>query len=270
MHRIAGLVALLVMLGWSQTVYAQLIRYDFAGTVTNLSGGAPCNSGVVVGDQLVGVFNYVAFGNPDRIPASDLGIYTGSSFSVSVPGQTVTSTDPNVTSISTLNGSPDIVSFGGSSNSLTFNGDDVEMAVTLVDATGAVLTSDALPGATLQLSDFTSAIVRLGWSTFAFGCNVRASLTSLEAITPEEMLSNLIADVIDLNLQTGIANSFDAKLDTVLDALDDLNENNDVAASNVLYAFINAVEAQRGKKLTDSDADILVSSALAIITAIEG
>jgi len=37
-----------------------------------------------------------------------------------------------------------------------------------------------------------------------------------------------------LNLQSGIENGLDAKLDAALKAIDDLNENNDVAAINTL------------------------------------
>jgi len=37
------------------------------------------------------------------------------------------------------------------------------------------------------------------------------------------------------------------------------------AAINKLNAFINQVEAQRGKKITDEDADVLISAAQRII-----
>jgi hypothetical protein len=63
------------------------------------------------------------------------------------------------------------------------------------------------------------------------------------------MIENLVAIVISLNLHLGISNSLDAKLSSALNALDDLNENNDVAAIDSLNAFINAVEAQRERIL---------------------
>lgn len=50
-----------------------------------------------------------------------------------------------------------------------------------------------------------------------------------------------------------------------LNALDDANENNDQAACSSLQAFINSVEAQRGNKITDEQADTLIQSALAIM-----
>jgi hypothetical protein len=82
---------------------------------------------------------------------------------------------------------------------------------------------------------------------------------------PVEGIAGLIGGVIQLNLQEGISNSLDAKLDSALDALQDLNENNDGAAVNKLEAFINAVSAQRGNKIPEADADELIAAAQAII-----
>ena len=79
------------------------------------------------------------------------------------------------------------------------------------------------------------------------------------------LIEELVAAVILLNLNEGIQNSLDAKLDTALQALDDMNQNNDVAAFNALQAFINAVNAQRGNSISVEDADVLVAGAQAII-----
>ena len=86
-----------------------------------------------------------------------------------------------------------------------------------------------------------------------------------ELLDPTELLMELAQDVIDLNLQQGISNSLDAKLSAAMQALDDINENNDVAAINTLQAFINAVEAQRGNKIPEADADALIAAAQEII-----
>jgi alpha-tubulin suppressor-like RCC1 family protein len=89
-------------------------------------------------------------------------------------------------------------------------------------------------------------------------------------LTPEEATQDLIDFVETLNLQQGIVNSFDAKLESAVKALEDLNQNNDVAAINSLYAFINAVEAQRGKSLTDAQSDELINKTQSIIDSISG
>lgn len=63
------------------------------------------------------------------------------------------------------------------------------------------------------------------------------------------------------HLQNGIEHSFDSKLDAALGALNDANGNNAGAAFNTFQAFINAVEAQRGSNLTESQADQLIAVA---------
>ena len=83
--------------------------------------------------------------------------------------------------------------------------------------------------------------------------------------SPEELILALVDQVEALNLQQGIDNSLDAKLDAALNALDDVNQNNDVAAINTLEAFVNAVEAQRGNKIPEADADALIGAAEEII-----
>ncbi len=86
-----------------------------------------------------------------------------------------------------------------------------------------------------------------------------------ETIELMELLDTLAQDIIDLELQPGIENSLLAKLGTALQILEDENENNDIAAINTLGAFINAVEAQRGKKIPEAEADALIAAAQEII-----
>ena len=80
-----------------------------------------------------------------------------------------------------------------------------------------------------------------------------------------ELILDLADDVMVLNLHEGITNSLEAKLNAALRALEDENENNDAAAVNTLEAFINAVEAQRGKKIPEAEADALIAAAQEII-----
>lgn len=61
------------------------------------------------------------------------------------------------------------------------------------------------------------------------------------------------------NLQQGIANSLDTKLSLIQNALTSVNNGNLADAANRLGAFINEVEAQRGNKLTDAQADELIA-----------
>ena len=99
---------------------------------------------------------------------------------------------------------------------------------------------------------------------------IDAFLISLSNLTPKQALQELIADVVGLNLKQGISNSLDAKLEAAVQALDDLNENNNVAAINALIAFMNYVEAQRGIHITDSDANDLINQAQQLIATLGG
>lgn len=71
--------------------------------------------------------------------------------------------------------------------------------------------------------------------------------------------------VIDLDLEDGLENALVSKLDSAQDALD---RGNNEAAINKLLAFINQVEAQRGKKIKEIDADLLIAFAWNIINQI--
>ena len=79
------------------------------------------------------------------------------------------------------------------------------------------------------------------------------------------LINGLINEVLMLNLQQGISNSLDAKLGAALQAVDDFNAYNDIAAVNTLEAFINAVEAQSGNKIPEADADALIAAAQEVI-----
>jgi hypothetical protein len=87
----------------------------------------------------------------------------------------------------------------------------------------------------------------------------------INVISPMDMLLDLSDYIDQLNLPAGTANSLKAKLDATMKNLNDNNGQNDKAAANVLGAFINAVEAQQGKKIPTSDADDLIAAAQDII-----
>jgi len=90
-----------------------------------------------------------------------------------------------------------------------------------------------------------------------------------EIPTPEQAICDLIDLVQSMNLQQGIDNSLDAKLTAVLHALEALNADQRNDAINKLNAFINEVEAQRGKKLTNEQADYLIAATQEIIDLID-
>lgn len=98
--------------------------------------------------------------------------------------------------------------------------------------------------------------------------NSAADTVAITVQTPAQGIQSLIDLVETFNLQQGIENSLDAKLDAATDALNDVNQNNDTAAVNSLQAFVNAVEAQRGNSLTNAQADELIAKSQAIINSL--
>ncbi|MFC1953606.1 PKD domain-containing protein [Chloroflexota bacterium] len=86
----------------------------------------------------------------------------------------------------------------------------------------------------------------------------------------EIMIETLSDDIDTMDLSAAIENSLNASLDNAVKLLNDANQKNDVAAINVLEAFINKIEAQRGKKIPDEVADALIAKAQDIITALSG
>jgi hypothetical protein len=87
---------------------------------------------------------------------------------------------------------------------------------------------------------------------------------SIQSLSPKEGVARLMDMVRALGLDHGIENSLLAKLGNVLDAMERGNYH---AAENILNAFINEVQAQSGKKINASDADVLIQWAMDIINA---
>ena len=80
--------------------------------------------------------------------------------------------------------------------------------------------------------------------------------------TPSHSIDILIEIKDNMGLAQGLETSLDAKLDA---AKKSLANGNDDTAKNLLEAFINEVEAQTGKKISESDAAELIEYAEWII-----
>jgi PKD repeat protein len=84
-----------------------------------------------------------------------------------------------------------------------------------------------------------------------------------------DQIRDLIEQVEGLGLHKGTENSLTSTLENALKKLEDGNANNDRAATNMMGAFINKVEAQEGKKIPRRDAEELIEAAEEIIDTIE-
>ena len=75
----------------------------------------------------------------------------------------------------------------------------------------------------------------------------------------KDTIDALINVTKSLNLKQGIENSLDAKLQNAKDALNAKNANQRQDAINKLQAFINEVDAQRNKSITNEQANLLIA-----------
>ena len=87
-------------------------------------------------------------------------------------------------------------------------------------------------------------------------------------LNPQAMIASAIGNLDITDLPKGIKNSLIAFLNIAMRKLDDSNQKNDVVAINAIKAFINKVEAQRGKRISEELADDLIARAQRIITVL--
>jgi hypothetical protein len=86
--------------------------------------------------------------------------------------------------------------------------------------------------------------------------------------TLSQAIGSLTGLVAGYNLQHGIANSLDAKLQNAQAALVAANAGQRQDAASKLLAFITAVETQRGKELSNEQADVLEALATRILSVL--
>ncbi|MGH9557374.1 MAG: PKD domain-containing protein [Terriglobales bacterium] len=101
--------------------------------------------------------------------------------------------------------------------------------------------------------------------------NAGASSTdtaTVTVLTTGQAIQSLTSIVQSFDLRQGITTSLDAKIQNALDAMSAANAGARSDAANKLMAFINSVEAQRGKQLTNAQADTLEALARRILAVI--
>jgi hypothetical protein len=151
-----------------------------------------------------------------------------------------------------------------------------------------VLDPDQLPGHDVRImlqADEVDGCESLGFSlrSFANGvevCSGGQDLLVTEASTVEYVINADTMEVVMtaesgiiqvaneieiMNLQRGIENSLDVKLENAMNALIALNSENREDATKKLTALLNEIEAQRGIHLADQQADELVAKIEQII-----
>lgn len=92
-----------------------------------------------------------------------------------------------------------------------------------------------------------------------------AELVNINFSSPVVLLNELKQQVIDMDLHNSPKKKLLAKLNTALKKLQDGKESNDKAAVKPLTAFIDTVTDQSGNKISEEDANSLITAAQQII-----
>jgi hypothetical protein len=132
--------------------------------------------------------------------------------------------------------------------------------VILPSTSAGVVTVQALEGGNVNLewsgvSELLNPFDPSSFIQFTYTCSVDASF-SPEPTTLVRLA--LVPDVINLELSAGLESSLLSKLDV---ALQNVLTGNNRAAANNLTAFVRQIQAQRGDKLDEDAADLLISDA---------
>lgn len=222
-------------LGWPNVFVASLSPED-----------TPIGSNVVVTENMVTLtYSQVTSSGETTITTSSSGTQPPTGFKLGNPA-----TYYSISTTATFTGNVEVcINY----DETTIQGSESKLKLMhFVDGQGWVNTTTSL--------DTTNNII----------CGITTNFSEFTIMTEPET-QGLVDKVEELNLQQGIQNSLDAKLQRALNAESaEANNNNNTKIINALGAFINEVEAQKGNKLTNDQADELHSFADNLIKIIQG
>jgi len=257
-------------------------------TLTNNGYGSGFHYGCVLIGRLVmgwGVLRTTeTVPSEDNIISSNMISNNGGGIVISNPGTTRTIINGNTIS---TNGDGIYVEFGASNNKIYHNNFiDNEEHVHIDTEYGAVVNvwDDGYPSGGNYWSDYTGVDLfsgpyqnvtgsdGIGDTPYFIDENNQDNYPLMEPWSPKpptplEALEELIETIETFELPKGTENSLTSKLEGALHLLEIGNEN---GAIHKLMDFMNQVEAQRDKKLTDEQANQLIAEAQRIIDLIKG
>lgn len=92
--------------------------------------------------------------------------------------------------------------------------------------------------------------------------------SEFEPVTQDELIADLVNTVDALKDSKGISHALEIKLDNAQQILERAYTSNAATAVNILNAFIQNVNALRGKYLDETDADALIATTQAVINSL--
>ena len=161
--------------------------------------------------------------------------------------------EPDMVSITIIDTTPPVVIPPGDISVIAEEPTPISIGTaTVTDEVGVVSTENDAPAI------FLVGTTVVTWTASDTAGNIGNAVQLVTVQTPEDAAQTMISDVEVLLLPAGAENSLVSKLENVLKSL---GKGNDETAANQLEAFVNQVEAQRGKAIAGDDADALVSVA---------
>ena len=150
-------------------------------------------------------------------------------------------------------------------NNIIFHNNVVDNTYQVYNLYSTNTWDDGYPSGGNYFSDYSGSDANsdgIGDTPYVIDTSNQDNYPLMSAWGPEDSIDELFEDIGSMGLHSGLEDSLETKLNDILDSIAD-EEYND--ASNQLEAFINQVEAQRGKKLSEGQADQLIESAEIII-----
>ncbi|HXE89762.1 MAG TPA: kelch repeat-containing protein [Terriglobales bacterium] len=203
---------------------------------------------------IAGGFGSVAGGGFDYLASAELYDPSANSFTA-IPGGM---TSARAAATATLLNNGEVLLTGGHNGfGITSSAERYDPTANTFAATDGNMTSDRLAHTATLLSSGKVLVAGGGSADLYHPLD-----------QPVPLLQQLVVVVASYNLQQGISNSLDTKLQNVLEALNEANAGQRADAANKLQAFINAVDAQRDKELTSTQADELTAMAMRILSVL--
>jgi len=260
-RRVALAVSLTFALGIARLGLAEnLITFEMIGVVTSVEGAS---SGVVVGDPFVIRLTY-DLDTPDSLPDDPMiGGYVYDSpvaaplgFAGTVGDLAVNSDQAEEFEVGIGDNSPEGDMLLAAARFPSPAGKMYIYVMLGEYLTQTVFTDDSLPTA-LNIADWDVAWFGLRWGDN----DVRGDILDIRAVGAQVLLQQLVLEVQDSEIADGVAQSLTKKLDNALAALEAENGEQRADAVHKLAAFIQAVEAQSGKKIDPELAEMLIAAA---------
>jgi len=264
----------------SNNVTDNTITYNGQCGMYIQSSGSNLISGNSITDSTYGIYNYISSSNKlimntIESTSNGYGLYLVYSDSCIINGNTITGTrygiylmrsgTASLTCNTIVNNMYGIYIYYLSNDNKIFHNNIVENTYQVYSIYSTNTWDNGYPSGGNYFSDYTGEDANsdgIGDSPYIVDTSNKDNYPLMDRWGADDSIFELLEDIQSMELPSGLEDSLETKLSDTLDLISDEEYN---AASNQLQAFINQIEAQRGKKLSEEQADQLIESTEVII-----